>query len=176
MVSSNTQDTVLNTIIFRSLFEALEQHDLYTFTLNPGTYESVYALSQLPVVVALITIPLNKASFAPLQTDRIGSARPVELMLDGRAPQIRIVTGIERDTHGYWLQTADNLRVHGLSQDRFSGAVVPLGEETGGDEYCQIVSHIVVSALPAVELEGHFEEWYSFMPNTYRKPKIRRAY
>ncbi|MFP4418334.1 MAG: hypothetical protein ACLFSB_13775 [Chitinispirillaceae bacterium] len=173
---ADSGEPVYPSSILRGMFEALEQHGLNTYTLDPGTFESVYALSQLPVMIGLITIPLHKREFAPMKADRIGSALPTELALEGRNPRLRIVRSIQRDAHGYWIQTTGNMRMHGLSEDRFVGTVVPVGDNAENGKYCQIVSHIVISALTSVDLEGHFEEWYGFMPHTSRKPNIRRSF
>lgn len=157
-----------------STFAALLSGRGYSvITLQPATYESICALSKLPVLVWFVVIhyPDNKPSLisdrklSMLQTQRLAS--------HADAIRLHCITAIEKSVNTYEILSKDGMVFQGIPRDTLQGQIVPESPKNSS-RYAQIIECLCISILPEYEIERHLDDWYGTIPQPFTKPEIRR--
>jgi hypothetical protein len=140
--------------------------------VSPCTYESIYALSKLPVLIWAVIIhhPDRKGGFI---SDKNLSLERTDLLLPF-ADNIRLhfIGMIDKTGNIYKITMRDGTILEGVAADHLNGQVTLTGEDADS-KYLQTADCYVVTLLPLIELNEHIDEWYSAIPYEHKKPEIR---
>lgn len=173
LLSESSTDTGTPTIENISALASMIKYRGYTIaTQQPDTYESIYALSKLPLLIwVLIIHHKNKDSFI---TDREPTFDKTALLSPyAEDMKLHLIKNIEKSNETYSVVTYDNITFSGLANDNCNAQVIT-GSGEASARYFQIVDCFFVSSLPLMEIEEHIAEWYTQTPYTYVKPNIRK--
>ncbi len=156
---------------FETFLRELRGRGLTVARLRPGAYESLYALSGLPVLIGALVLHFPDRRFEPLDKE----APPAEMFerLVDYAPFVRfhVLAAMQHAGETYIVTTRDGIRWQGLARERLAGQVIPIDHrDTRG--YGQIVGHFIFSSLPTAEIRGHIDEWYDAFPHAYVRPSV----
>jgi hypothetical protein len=139
--------------------------------LEPATYESIDALSKLPVLIwaVIIHYPGNNTS---LISDTNLTIHSNTLKQYSENIQIHLIDNITKINNTYNITTRNRLSIQGLETDKLTSQILSI-EEKSTSHYLQIVDCIIVSSLPLLELREHLNEWYSSIPYRNIMPQIK---
>lgn len=141
--------------------------------LEPATYESIDALSKLPVLIWAIIIhhPDNKSSLIS-DTNLTLQSGVLEHYEDNI--QIHLIDNITKENNTYSVVTRNKLTLQGLETDKLTSQILSIEGKTNS-QYLQVVDCIIISSLPLLELRGHLNEWYASIPYRNIKPIIKEV-
>ncbi len=139
--------------------------------LEPATYESVDALSKLPVLIltAIIHHPDNKNALIN-DTNLTLNSTALQQHIDNL--QIHLIDNIKMENKTCYMTTRSGLTLQGMETDKLTSQILSIEDKTTS-QYLQIVDCIIVSTLPLFELQGHLNEWYASRPYRNIKPQVK---
>jgi len=150
----------------------LENRGYTVVTEQPDNYESIYALSKLPVLIWTLIIhhPDKKST---LITDKnLTLHKTSQLASYINDVHLHLITRIAKSDEIYKITTYDGLTFSGRANDNLNAQILT-GDTKEGTGYIQIIDCFFISSLPILEIEHHIDEWYSRTPYNYTKPKIK---
>lgn len=140
-------------------------------TIRPCTYESIYALSKLPLLTWTLIIlhPGKKSKF--ITEKDLTLKKTAILSLYANDIQLHLISMIDKKEKIYKIRMLDGVVLKGVANDNLNAQVLPGGEDTDS-KYLQVVDCFIVTLLPILELNEHIDEWYSSIPYEHKKPEI----
>ena len=141
-------------------------------TIQPCTYESIYALSKLPLLIWTLIIhhPDKKSNFITDKTLSIEKASILEPYAENI--QLHLISMIDKSGNIYKIEMHDGIVLEGTATDILNAQIVS-GEQSTSPKYLQVVDCFFVTLLPVLELNEHINEWYKSLPYDYKKPEIQ---
>lgn len=143
----------------------------YTTVISkPATYESIYALSKLPVLIWIALVKHSDNKY--LITDKnISLAKRSPFLKDSIPIQLHIIKSIQKTENNFHIVTNDGIILKGLATDNCNAQI---HTDIAGVKapYIQIIDFLIISTLPSIEMENHIEDWYNSLPYTFEKPNI----
>ena len=141
-------------------------------TIQPCTYESIYALSKLPVLIWALIIhhPDKKSKFITdknLTLEKTSILSPYEENI-----QLHLISMIDKSGKIFKIKMHDGITLEGVATDNLNAQVIS-GEQGTNSKYLQVVDCFIVTLLPILELSEHIDEWYESLPYEYKKPEIQ---
>jgi hypothetical protein len=156
-----------------SFFEALRANGVSISRLRPGDYESLYALSNLPVVLGVLTMHFPDKRFEPLEAKSLPPQSLLSLTKHPERLRLHLAVSMKSAGETYIVDTKDGVSWQGLADERLAGQVITI-DQPKASGYGQIVGHMVFSSLPITEIRGYLDEWYSAFPATHSPPSVER--
>ncbi len=141
-------------------------------TINPDSYESLFALSKLPLLMWTLIIHHQDSKPAFITKKDVALFNPS--VLSDKAPdlQLHLTKNIIKSDDTYTITTLDGFTLSGLATDQCNAQILP-GTRNTPAKYLQVVDCFIVSLLPPIEIQEHIDEWYSTTPYKYVKPAIK---
>lgn len=168
-VNSSAEPLIANLSVALSI---LRHRGVLAYFMSPETYESVYAVSSLPVLVCVLMIHYKERKIDPIDIHELESNSMNLLGRYSGEIELHILGSIQKSEKAYTITTHDGIVWHGLPTDRLNGYLFQ--EKTKyRSGYCQIVGHLILSRLPYFEIAGHIRERLISLPYTFKIPEIK---
>lgn len=150
-----------NLITFRRI---LNDKNLNVSKITSVTFETLFALSRLPIAIYLVTAHLDKDITIGSKINSLDNL-PIELenKLD-----LSLVKSIARTETGITFSTTGHFVISGKSKDIINGNITLLQDE----DLLKSFDLYIVSRLPINEIEGYIKEWHQNLSYEYQKPQI----
>lgn len=150
----------------------LKTREYTVATIRPCTYESLYALSKLPLLIwtPVIHHAGRKSKFIAEKDLTIDKTALLSSYANNI--QLHLISTIDKTEKMYKVRMLDGLVLEGIANDNLNAQVMSEGEDTDSG-YLQVIDCFIVTLLPILELNEHLEEWYSSIPYEHMKPQIR---
>lgn len=166
---SRSNETSINTL--RIMIAVLKTKGYNLAAIRPCTYESLYALSKLPL---LIWIPIihHPAKKSELITEKELTIDKTDLLSSyTKEIQLHLVGTIDKKEKTFKIGMLNGVMLEGIANDNLNAQILPLGNDADS-QYLQVVDCFIVTLLPILELKEHINEWYGSIPYEHKKPKI----
>lgn len=163
--------SVAHMVNFQAMIATLKTRGYNVATIKPCTYESIFALSKLPL---LIWTPIihhkGKKSFITEKNLTLG--KTAVLSSYANDIQLHLISMIDKAEKIYKIKMLDDVVLEGVANDNLNAQVLSVGEDTDL-KYLQVVDCFIVTLLPILELSEHIDEWYESLPYEHKKPEIQ---
>jgi hypothetical protein len=164
-----TSPPLQNFLIFTAM---LEKYGYSVIALQPATYESIVALSKLPVILWLIVITYPDKSSLLISDTTISIFETGRLAGKENLISLHSINAIEKTVNMHRIITSDGRIFNGTRTDTLQGQITTIPGKNGS-VYTQIIDCICISLLPQREINNHLNDWYKNIPDQYIKPRIR---
>ena len=142
-------------------------------TMQPVTYESVYALSKLPVLLWLVVVHYPAGKPALMSGKELSIYQTALLKKHAASIRIHCITSLEKTGDAFLAVTREGLVFNGLPNDTMQGQIVTESPDMGS-HYVQVVDCLCISLLPEQELALYLDDWYRNLSYVFVKPEIHR--
>ena len=170
--SSSTDSTETQFLNLQAMTAVLKTRGYNVARISPCTYESLYALSKLPLLIwtCLIHHPDKKSKII---TDKALTIEKTDLLSSyANDIKLHLISIIDKTEKIYKIKMLDGVVLEGVANDNLNAQVLSGGEDTGS-KYLQVVDCFLVTLLPILELNEHIDEWYLSIPYEHKKPQIQ---
>lgn len=150
-----------NLITFKRI---LNEKNLNTAKLSSATFESLFALSRLPVAIYIISIDFNKNIAS---NENINHLTDVPVELEEKL-SLSIVNKAGRTESGITFSTSGDLKVSGSGKELLNGSITLLDN----NKLIKTFEIYIISQLPLGEVEEYINDWYRNLSYEYGKPEI----
>lgn len=154
-----------------SKFAAVLTHRGYCVaTLNPPTFEGIFALSKSPILlwILLIHYPANQTGF--IDDNNLSVHSLVKFSRYAQYARLHLISGISINELGYRISLSDGLVFGGGANDNMRGLIFSHEPKNLPASYVQVIDCFLITALPLLEIREHIDDWYSSMPYNNLKP------
>jgi len=165
---ANTEPLVQNIPVMAAV---LKNKGYTVATEHPDTYESIYALSKLPLLIWTLIIHHQDKKSTFISEKDITLYKTSLLSPYAADLQLHLIINVEKSGETYKITTHDGLTFSGLANDYLNAQILSGSPEE--DAYIQITNCFFITSLPIMEVEEHLEEWFTRTPYEYVKPKIQ---
>jgi len=167
--NANTEPLMVNIKVMACV---LKNRGYTVGTIAPCTYEAIYALSKLPVLIWVLIIHHDNSPKTLLTDKNISIFDTTLLSRYADHMQLHLISSIDKSVDGYQATTHDGTTLQGLVNDKLNGQILSV-EKNEAATYIQIVDCFIVTLLPFLECNEHLAEWYEPFRYMYEKPMVK---
>ena len=157
---------------FQAMIAILETRGYNVAIIKPCTYESIFALSNLPLLIWTLIIHHPDKKSRLITEKNLAIEKTAILSPYAHDIQLHLISMIDKTEKMYKIRTLDDLVLEGVANDNLNAQVLSKGEAPDS-HYLQVIDCYIVTLLPVLELNEHINEWYSSISYEHKKPEIK---